>query len=89
MAGPRRQPLVGDSPGIESFRKVAERSGILSVAEETGAELVEFTETVEVGGKGTFRRFEMARDYAVPVIPEPSIPALRVCWSSSWDQPSA
>src|SRR5262245_2356391 len=35
-------PLVGDSPGIGGIRKVAERSGMLGVVEETGAELVEF-----------------------------------------------
>jgi len=55
--------LVGDSPGIGSTRRVAEKSGMLRVIEETGAELVEFTEPVEVAGDGVFKRFEIARPY--------------------------
>jgi len=54
---------VGDSPGIGSTRRVAERSGMLQVIEETGAELAPFTEAVPVAGEGTFRRFELARPY--------------------------
>ena len=56
-------PLVGDSPGFGDFRKVAEKSGLLRVAEETGAELVEFAEAVEVTSEGMFKRFELARPY--------------------------
>ena len=56
-------PLVGDSPGFGDFRKVAEKSGLLRVAEETGAELVEFAEAVEVPSEGMFKRFELARPY--------------------------
>lgn len=56
-------PLVGDSPGIGGIRKVAEKSGMLRVIEETGAELVEFGEAVEIQGKGTFRRIALARPY--------------------------
>ncbi len=56
-------PLVGDSPGIGDIRRVAERSGMLRVVEETGAELVEFTEPVEVAGQGLFKRIELARPY--------------------------
>lgn len=56
-------PLVGDSPGVESGRRVAEKSGILRVVEESGAELVEFTESMEVAGQGLFKRFEIARPY--------------------------
>jgi uncharacterized protein (DUF362 family)/Pyruvate/2-oxoacid:ferredoxin oxidoreductase delta subunit len=55
--------LVGDSPGIGSARRVAERSGMLRVIEETGAEFVPFTEAVPVAGAGTFRHFELARPY--------------------------
>ena len=55
--------LVGDSPGFGSARRVAERSGVLRVVEETGAQFVEFDETSPVSGKGTFRRFELARVY--------------------------
>jgi uncharacterized protein (DUF362 family) len=56
-------PLVGDSPGIGGLRKVAEKAGILAVIEDTGAELVEFTEPVPVAGVGMFKRFELARPY--------------------------
>lgn len=55
--------LVGDSPGIGDFRKVAERSGMLRVIEETGAEPAEFAEAVAVSGSGLFKRFELARPY--------------------------
>ena len=55
--------LVGDSPGFGSTRRVAERSGMLGVIEETGARLVPFTEAVAVAGTGTFRQFELARPY--------------------------
>ena len=55
--------LVGDSPGIGSARRVAERSGMLRVIEETGAQFVPFTESVPVAGGGTFREFELARPY--------------------------
>lgn len=56
-------PLVGDSPGIGGFRKVAEKSGMLAVVEETGAELAEFAETASVQGSGLFKRFDIARPY--------------------------
>ena len=56
-------PMVGDSPGVGSARRVAEKSGMLRVIEETGAELVEFSESMEVAGDGLFRRFEIARPY--------------------------
>ena len=56
-------PLVGDSPGVGSGVRVAERSGMLAVIRETGATFVPFTETVKVAGKGTFREFELARPY--------------------------
>ena len=56
-------PLIGDSPGIGGFQRVAEKSGILRVALETGAELTEFSEEREVAGSGMFKRFELARPY--------------------------
>ena len=56
-------PLVGDSPGVGSCRRVAEKSGILRVIEESGAELVEFVDSVEVTGQGLFKRFAVARPY--------------------------
>ena len=55
--------LVGDSPGIGGLRRVAEKSGMLAVIEATGAQLVEFSETVEVAASGSFKRFEMASAY--------------------------
>jgi uncharacterized protein (DUF362 family)/Pyruvate/2-oxoacid:ferredoxin oxidoreductase delta subunit len=56
-------PLVGDSPGVGRLVKVAETSGILKVVKETGAELVEFKESLEIAGEGVFKRFELARPY--------------------------
>lgn len=55
--------LVGDSPGIDGFQRVAERSGIGLAARESGAELVPFDDVVELAGSGTFRRIELARVY--------------------------
>jgi uncharacterized protein (DUF362 family)/Pyruvate/2-oxoacid:ferredoxin oxidoreductase delta subunit len=56
-------PLVGDSPGIGTTRRVAEKAGLMRVIEETGAEFAPFTETAVVAGSGTFRHFELARPY--------------------------
>ncbi len=56
-------PLVGDSPGIGGMRKVAEKSGMLRVVEESGAELAEFCEPLEVAGSGMFKRLALARPY--------------------------
>lgn len=55
--------LVGDSPGIGGFQRVADKSGIARAAQESGAELVEFDDTVELPGSGTFRRITLARAY--------------------------
>lgn len=55
--------MVGDSPGIGGFRRVAERSGIWQAAVESGARLVPFDETIELPGAGTFRRISVARAY--------------------------
>jgi len=55
--------MVGDSPGIGGFRRVAERSGIWQAAVESGARLVPFDETIELQGAGTFRRITVARAY--------------------------
>ena len=56
-------PLVGDSPGIGNFQKVAERTGIARAAQEGGAELAEFSGTVDVKGSGTFRLVTLAQTY--------------------------
>ncbi|MDA8412291.1 MAG: DUF362 domain-containing protein [Desulfobacteraceae bacterium] len=55
--------LIGDSPGIGGFQRVADRSGIARAAAESGAELVEFDDTVDLPGSGTFRRITLARTY--------------------------
>jgi uncharacterized protein (DUF362 family)/Pyruvate/2-oxoacid:ferredoxin oxidoreductase delta subunit len=55
--------LIGDSPGIGSFQRVADKSGIARAAAESGAELIEFNGTVDLPGSGTFRRFTIARAY--------------------------
>ena len=54
---------VGDSPGIGSCRRVAERAGIAEVVERFGAKLIEFDQSVEVAtpGDSLFRRIEVAR----------------------------
>ncbi len=55
--------LIGDSPGIGGFLRVAEKSGIFKAARESGAPLVEFKEAVELQGSGTFRSIRIARAY--------------------------
>lgn len=55
--------MIGDSPGIGGFQRVAEKSGIAQAAEQSGAELVEFTATVDLPGSGTFRRITVAKTY--------------------------
>ena len=55
--------LIGDSPGIGGFQRVAEKSGIAAAAHASGATLVEFNDTVEMRGTGTFRRIHLARTY--------------------------
>ena len=56
-------PLVGDSPGMGSYQKVTDKTGIAAVCAETGAELVEFRDAVTVQGTGIFRKIELARAY--------------------------
>ena len=41
-------PIVGDSPGISSTLKVAEKCGILGVCQQEGVEVVSFTEKIDV-----------------------------------------
>jgi uncharacterized protein (DUF362 family)/Pyruvate/2-oxoacid:ferredoxin oxidoreductase delta subunit len=52
---------VGDSPGMGDLAKVSERTGILGVVREEGAELADFSEAVGVKNAGRFQRFEIAR----------------------------
>ncbi|NLG84781.1 MAG: DUF362 domain-containing protein [Firmicutes bacterium] len=61
LSPPGGRALVGDSPGVGSCRKAAEKAGIAAVARELGAELAEFAEvawTSPVDG----RRFPVARE---------------------------
>lgn len=54
---------VGDSPGVGSPQLVAQRCGILSVIEETGATFAPFTESIRVTPRsGTIHHFDLARD---------------------------
>jgi len=55
--------LIGDSPGIGSFSRVADKSGILTAARESGAALVEFRDSIDLQGSGTFRSISIARAY--------------------------
>jgi len=55
--------VIGDSPGMGGFQRVADKSGIARAAAESGAELVEFNNTVDLPGTGTFRRITLARAY--------------------------
>jgi len=55
--------LIGDSPGIGSLERVAEKSGIAAVARALDAPLVAFQETQRVCGSGVFRQFELSREY--------------------------
>jgi len=55
--------MIGDSPGMGGFQRVADKSGIARAAAESGAELVEFNSTVDLPGSGTFRRITLARAY--------------------------
>ena len=57
------QVLVGDSPGLGSFERVAEKTGISHAVKATGAQLIPFGETRRVGTAGTFRQLELATAY--------------------------
>jgi uncharacterized protein (DUF362 family)/Pyruvate/2-oxoacid:ferredoxin oxidoreductase delta subunit len=63
VRGTGARVMIGDSPGIDGFQRVAERTGIGRAALESGAELVSFDETVDLRGEGTFRRITLARAY--------------------------
>lgn len=55
--------LIGDSPGIGGFQRVAEKSGIAAAARDSGAALVEFSDSLEMRASGRFRRIHLARTY--------------------------
>jgi len=57
-------PVVGDSPGLGSARKVAQRCGVLDVCEQTNTPLVDLKTLVIVDNPGghTFKRLEVAKE---------------------------
>ena len=55
--------VIGDSPGIGGFERVAERTGIAQAALESGCKLTAFDESIEMQGTGQFRRIALARAY--------------------------
>ncbi|GMR05216.1 MAG: DUF362 domain-containing protein [Thermodesulfobacteriota bacterium] len=57
-------PVVGDSPGIGSAQKVAQRCGVLDVCVQTDTPLIDLKtlEIVENPGGHTFKRLEVARE---------------------------
>jgi uncharacterized protein (DUF362 family)/Pyruvate/2-oxoacid:ferredoxin oxidoreductase delta subunit len=55
--------LIGDSPGIGGFLRVAEKCGMCEAASNSGAMLVEFNDVVELQGNGVFRSVRLARTY--------------------------
>lgn len=55
--------LIGDSPGIGGFQKVAEKSGIAGAATASNARLAPFEETVELQGDDLFKRITVAKVY--------------------------
>lgn len=58
------RPFIADSPAIESFRKVAQTTGMNRVAEELGIELKEMERSTPFthGGNGLFRKLELSAD---------------------------
>jgi uncharacterized protein (DUF362 family)/Pyruvate/2-oxoacid:ferredoxin oxidoreductase delta subunit len=57
-------PIVGDSPGIESAKKVAESSGLMDVVRDKKAEFIELSTPVNIEyRKGKkFKRFVVAKE---------------------------
>ncbi len=57
-------PIVGDSPGVGSASRVAEKCGIMDVCKDSGTEFVELKTPVLVENPGghTFKRLEVARE---------------------------
>lgn len=55
--------LVGDSPGIGSFERVAERSGVQAAVAAVGGRMVTFSSVVPVASSGTFKQLELASEY--------------------------
>ena len=56
-------PFIADSPGIDNFRKAAEKAGFVGVAEELGIECRELTDPVDLpaGDGADFKRIQVSR----------------------------
>jgi len=56
------RPQIGDSPAIDSFRRVAMKTGMAEVARELGIELVELSDpvTISLPPGSRFRKLEIA-----------------------------
>ncbi len=54
--------MVGDSPGLGEVREVLKRAGILTIIQEEGASIADFTDSIGVKGLGRFQHFEIAKD---------------------------
>lgn len=55
--------LVGDSPGLGLFERVAEKTGIAEAVRAVNGRLVPFSNTRRVAADGTFRELELASEY--------------------------
>lgn len=57
-------PVVGDSPGIGTATKIAEKCGVMEACRTEGAEFIEFERLVMVENPAghTFKRLEVARE---------------------------
>ena len=58
------RPFVGDSPGIESFKRVAAKTGMMDVADDLGLSLIELSRpvTVSLPGDAVFKKLEIASE---------------------------
>ena len=56
-------PFIADSPGIDNFRKAAEKAGFVGVAEELGIECRELTDPVDLPASegADFKRIQVSR----------------------------
>lgn len=55
-------PIIGDSPGLASFRKAAKAAGIEEVARSTGAQLAEFKNSIPLNNGHIFKHIEVAEE---------------------------
>lgn len=57
------RPVIGDSPAMDRFSRVAEKSGFAQVARDLGVEIIELDQPtpVKVGEGAAFKNLELAR----------------------------